>query len=83
MPTVFKVYERFITWLAEQAPGDDAKRLANIISQKLHELIPVGTAARKRSKILAPFAMALGVQEHGFDEQSDGQFVLVGRRHLW
>jgi energy-coupling factor transporter ATP-binding protein EcfA2 len=59
MSTVLKEYERFTTWLAGQAPADDVKRLANIISQKLHELVPVGTAARKRSKILAPFATDL------------------------
>ncbi|MCF5110533.1 AAA family ATPase [Pseudomonas gessardii] len=59
MSIVLKEYERFITWLVGQAPDDDVKRLANIISQKLHELIPVGTASRKRSKILAPFATDL------------------------
>ncbi|EJM74051.1 AAA family ATPase [Pseudomonas sp. GM60] len=59
MSTVLKEYERFITWLAGQAPENDVKRLANIIFQKLHELVPAGTAARKRSKILAPFATDL------------------------
>lgn len=62
MSTVLREYERFTAWLAGQAPDDDVKRLANIISQKLHELVPVGTAARKRSKILAPFATDLWEQ---------------------
>jgi recombinational DNA repair ATPase RecF len=79
MSTVLKEYERFITWLVGQAPDDDVKRLTNIISQKLPELVPVGTAARKRSKILAPFAtdlwgqtaIALDVHEaaHPLDER--------------
>ncbi|MDI3274313.1 AAA family ATPase [Pseudomonas sp. AL03] len=62
MSTVLREYERFMTWLDGKIPTDDVKRLTNIIFEKLPELIPSGTAARKRSKILAPYATKLWEQ---------------------
>ena len=57
MSIVVKEYERYMTWLASQEPSDDVKRLANIILGKLPDLIPLGTAGRRRSKVLAPCAI--------------------------
>jgi energy-coupling factor transporter ATP-binding protein EcfA2 len=54
MSIVAREYERYITWLASQESSDDVKRLANIILEKLPDLIPLGTAGRRRSKVLAP-----------------------------
>lgn len=68
MSIVLREYERFMVWLASQAPTDDVKRLTNIIFEKLPALIPSGTAGRKRSKTLAPFATDLW-------EQSSSEFA--------
>lgn len=57
MSVVAREYERFVTWLASTEQSDDVKRLVNIIYEKLPDLIPLGTAGRRRSKALAPYAI--------------------------
>ena len=54
---VAREYKRFVAWLASKEPSDDVKRLVNIIYEKLPDLIPLGTAGRRRSRVLAPYAI--------------------------
>ena len=57
MSTVIREAERFMVWLASQETTDDVKRLAIIVIEKLPDLIDLGAAGRRRSKVLAPYAI--------------------------
>jgi energy-coupling factor transporter ATP-binding protein EcfA2 len=78
---VAREYERFVTWLASLEPSDDVKRLSNIIHEKLADLIPLGTAGRRRSKVLAPYAIERWEQVTSVLPTHD--VVLLADEHPW
>lgn len=75
MGTIRNDYQRFLVALAGKAGLDDAKRMANVIWQRLDALSALGATRRARSIRLAPVAIRelpnASVELPSFEQQQD------------